>query len=107
MTKPSPMKSNIRVHNKHTQFKVISWWHKVSPISQLLLALITVYRYTLSPFLGNNCRYEPTCSRYAEQAIQRYGAGTGSIMGIKRILRCHPWHEGGYDPVPEKTENYR
>ncbi|RKX29796.1 MAG: membrane protein insertion efficiency factor YidD [Candidatus Zixiibacteriota bacterium] len=75
-------------------------------MSWLLLAAITVYRYTLSPFIGNSCRFEPTCSRYTEQAIRRFGAWRGSILGTKRVLRCHPWHEGGYDPVPDETDKH-
>jgi len=53
----------------------------------------------LSPFIGNNCRFYPTCSHYAEDALQKYGAFKGSMVAAKRLLRCHPWHEGGYDPV--------
>ncbi|UCC45421.1 MAG: membrane protein insertion efficiency factor YidD [Candidatus Zixiibacteriota bacterium] len=64
-----------------------------------LIFLIHLYRYTLSPVFGNDCRYEPTCSRYAEEALRKHGAIGGSIMALKRVLRCHPWHEGGYDPV--------
>lgn len=64
-----------------------------------LLLLIQIYRYTLSPVLGNQCIYQPTCSHYAEDALKKYGAFRGSIMAVKRLLRCHPWHEGGYDPV--------
>lgn len=64
-----------------------------------LLLLIYLYRITLSPLIGNSCRFYPTCSRYAEDALRRYGALKGSTMAAKRVLRCHPWHEGGYDPV--------
>jgi len=63
------------------------------------LAVIYVYRYTLSPYFGNACRFEPTCSRYAEEALRKYGAWKGSIMAAKRMLRCHPWGGAGYDPV--------
>ena len=76
--------------------------HKISIASYPLLALIYIYRFTLSPFFGNQCRYYPTCSHYAEEAIREYGAFRGAIMAAKRILRCHPWHEGGYDPIPPK-----
>ena len=58
-----------------------------------------MYRYSLSPIIGNSCRYYPTCSHYAEDALTKYGAFKGSMMAAKRLLRCHPWHEGGYDPV--------
>ena len=77
--------------------------HKLSPMAWLLLAVIVLYRYTLSPLIGGSCRYEPTCSHYTAGAIRRFGAWRGSIMGAQRVLRCHPWHEGGYDPVPEDT----
>ncbi len=66
----------------------------------LILALIKVYQWTLSPLLGGACRYYPSCSSYTYGAVERFGALKGSWMGIKRILRCNPWHEGGYDPIP-------
>ncbi|HOP06351.1 MAG TPA: membrane protein insertion efficiency factor YidD [candidate division Zixibacteria bacterium] len=64
-----------------------------------LILLIQIYRATLSPIYGGACRFVPTCSEYAEQALRKYGAYRGSIMAIKRVLRCHPWHAPGYDPV--------
>jgi hypothetical protein len=64
------------------------------------LFLIDVYRKLLSPFLGRNCRYEPTCSLYAREAVARYGFLKGGWLGLRRLLRCHPFHEGGIDPVP-------
>ncbi|OYW04698.1 MAG: membrane protein insertion efficiency factor YidD [Acidobacteria bacterium 37-65-4] len=67
----------------------------------LILALIKAYQWTLSPLLGGACRYYPSCSSYAYGAVERFGAIRGSWMGIKRILRCNPWFEGGCDPVPE------
>lgn len=69
-------------------------------IQQLLLALIRVYRYALSPFLGQRCRFYPSCSAYAAEALTRYGPLRGSWLAIKRVLRCHPFHPGGHDPVP-------
>ncbi|MCG6900407.1 MAG: membrane protein insertion efficiency factor YidD [Gammaproteobacteria bacterium] len=68
----------------------------------LIIQLIRGYRFLLSPWLGNHCRYYPTCSSYAITAIERHGALRGSVMGLARVLRCHPWHPGGVDPVPEK-----
>ncbi len=69
-------------------------------MSRFLLALIHIYRYSLSPLLGPNCRFFPSCSDYALQAIDKHGAGYGSWLALKRIARCHPWHPGGFDPVP-------
>lgn len=68
------------------------------------IALFTIksYQILISPLIGSKCRYQPTCSHYAAQAIDRFGTIKGSAMAIKRIARCHPWHEGGYDPVPEE-----
>ncbi len=64
------------------------------------LLLIRVYQLTLSPLLGGGCRYVPTCSNYAAEAIRRHGVARGSWLGLKRLLRCHPFHRGGFDPVP-------
>ncbi len=66
----------------------------------LLLLLIRFYRLFLSPLKPPSCRYIPTCSEYASIAIEKYGARKGAVLAIKRILRCHPFHAGGYDPVP-------
>ena len=66
----------------------------------IVLGLIRFYQRFLSPLLGSNCRYLPTCSHYTYEAIEKYGVAQGGWMGIKRIARCHPWHPGGYDPVP-------
>lgn len=65
-----------------------------------LLALISCYQYLLSPWLGNQCRFYPTCSHYAAEAINRHGALRGSWLALRRIGRCHPWHPGGIDLVP-------
>jgi putative membrane protein insertion efficiency factor len=64
-------------------------------------ALIKAYRYTLSPLIGFHCRHLPTCSEYADQALQRYGLWAGGWMTLARLLRCHPWGGTGFDPVPE------
>ncbi|HKB83835.1 MAG TPA: membrane protein insertion efficiency factor YidD [Burkholderiales bacterium] len=65
-----------------------------------LLVFIRFYQFLLSPWTGNNCRFYPTCSEYAKSAIGKYGAARGSWLATRRILRCHPWHPGGADPVP-------
>lgn len=64
----------------------------------LMILAVRIYQLTLSPWLGRNCRFHPSCSRYFIQAIQKYGAVRGGWRGVKRICRCHPWHPGGYDP---------
>jgi putative membrane protein insertion efficiency factor len=69
----------------------------------LLMWLIRAYRYGLSPYLGAHCRFEPSCSCYAEDAIARFGIVRGMWLALRRLLRCHPWHAGGVDPVPERT----
>jgi putative membrane protein insertion efficiency factor len=66
----------------------------------LLLWVLRAYQYTLRPMLGANCRFYPSCSDYARDAIERYGAAKGSWLAARRIARCHPYHAGGYDPVP-------
>lgn len=66
----------------------------------LLIALVRGYQYAISPFLGRSCRYVPSCSEYTVEAVQKHGAFWGGWLGVKRVCRCHPWHPGGYDPVP-------
>lgn len=66
----------------------------------ILRALLRIYQYVFRPMLGRNCRFVPSCSEYAMEAIERHGALYGSWLALKRIGRCHPWHPGGYDPVP-------
>lgn len=66
-----------------------------------LMALIRIYQMGISPVLGNHCRFYPSCSQYACEALERHGALRGGWLAIRRVLRCHPWHPGGVDPVPE------
>jgi putative membrane protein insertion efficiency factor len=68
---------------------------------RLMLGLIRTYQLTLSPWLGRDCRYMPTCSAYAAEAIRRFGPRRGAWLAIKRVGRCHPWGGAGYDPVPD------
>jgi uncharacterized protein len=72
---------------------------------KILLILIRGYRLYLSPLFPPSCRFQPTCSQYALEAVERFGVVKGSWLAIKRILRCHPFHPGGYDPVP-KCQNH-
>ncbi|HEY5655264.1 MAG TPA: membrane protein insertion efficiency factor YidD [Woeseiaceae bacterium] len=65
------------------------------------ILLVRFYRYAISPLLGANCRYQPTCSAYAEEALRRHGVLRGGWLALKRISRCNPWGGSGYDPVPE------
>jgi putative membrane protein insertion efficiency factor len=67
---------------------------------RFLIGLVKGYRLLLSPWLGNACRFTPTCSVYALEALQRHGAGAGTYLAAARIARCHPWCDGGHDPVP-------
>lgn len=69
-------------------------------MAKVLLALVAAYRYLLSPMLGRSCRFFPTCSEYAMEALARHGALRGTWLTVRRVARCHPWHPGGYDPVP-------
>jgi len=70
-------------------------------IRNMLMGLVRAYRFFLSPWLGSACRFEPTCSLYALDALQRHGALAGSYLAAGRLLRCHPWCAGGLDPVPD------
>jgi len=73
-------------------------------IARLLIGLVKAYRLLLSPSLGSSCRFEPSCSAYALQALQRHGAAAGSYLVVKRLGRCHPWCDGGLDPVPDLAQ---
>jgi uncharacterized protein len=74
-------------------------------MKNLLILPVRAYRYFISPMLGDHCRFAPSCSEYALEALQRHGAVKGSWLSVRRLSRCHPWHAGGYDPVPEFRPN--
>ena len=81
---------------------------KPTPVSisaKALIMLVKAYQYLLSPLLGSNCRYTPSCSSYTIEAIQLHGAAKGFLMGVWRILRCNPFSKGGYEPVPGSSEH--
>ena len=78
-----------------------------SPLAWAARALILAYRYALSPLLGPRCRFYPSCSAYALEAVDRHGALRGLWLAVRRLGRCHPWHPGGYDPVPAPAEPCR
>ncbi|MGZ5051237.1 MAG: membrane protein insertion efficiency factor YidD [Methylobacter sp.] len=71
----------------------------------VLIAIIKFYKYFISPLLGERCRFYPSCSNYSLEALQLHGTIIGSYLTLKRLLKCHPFHEGGIDPVPEKFGN--
>ena len=77
---------------------IIGWG--LLPLTWLCIALIRFYQLVLSPGLPPSCRFAPSCSQYTLEAVQRYGALKGVWLGARRLVRCHPWHPGGYDPVP-------
>lgn len=69
-------------------------------LSAPLIWLIRAYQYGISPFLGHSCRFQPSCSDYAVESLRRHGVVRGLWLAVRRIAHCHPWHPGGYDPVP-------
>jgi putative membrane protein insertion efficiency factor len=94
----SPVKSPLRSESRTFMASLArpSLWPRYA-----LMALVHAYRWTLKPWLGSACRFEPTCSAYALEALRRHGALTGSALTGWRLVRCHPWCNGGVDPVPE------
>ena len=70
-----------------------------------LLLLLRGYKLAISPYLGQNCRFHPSCSDYAAQAIDLHGPARGSLLAARRLCKCHPWHPGGLDPVPASTKS--
>jgi putative membrane protein insertion efficiency factor len=72
----------------------------------LILLLLRAYRVAISPLIGPRCRYYPSCSQYAQVAVERYGVARGSWLAVRRIARCHPWHPGGFDPVPDCDDTH-
>jgi len=77
---------------------IVGWI--LAPLTWLAIALIRFYQLFISPGLPPSCRFAPSCSQYTLEAVQRYGALKGVWLGARRLVRCHPWHPGGYDPVP-------
>lgn len=74
-------------------------------MKKILLLLLRGYQLCISPFLGQNCRFYPSCSSYAAEAIEEHGVLKGSLLGTFRLCKCHPWHPGGVDPVPKKASS--
>jgi putative membrane protein insertion efficiency factor len=72
----------------------------MTPGAAALSAAVRAYQLLLRPLIGDNCRFYPSCSAYAREALASHGAARGSVLAARRIARCHPWHQGGYDPVP-------
>lgn len=75
-------------------------------MTRLLIGLLRAYQCLLSPFFGQHCRFTPTCSQYAIDALREHGSWRGSMLAARRVLRCHPWHPGGLDPVPERRRTH-
>ena len=70
-------------------------------MTTILVTLVKLYQWLLSPYFGQQCRFTPTCSHYAIEALKTHGAAKGLLLTVKRVSRCHPWHAGGHDPVPK------
>ena len=91
---PPTAESNNRVASRLRRLAMLI----VRIPSWLLIGMVMVYRWTLSPIVGRQCRFQPTCSVYFMESVRKYGAIRGVFRGVMRICRCHPWHPGGYDP---------
>ncbi len=78
----------------------------IDPLGIVLRALVGAYRWVLSPLLGPRCRHLPTCSEYAQEALERFGGVRGDWLALRRVLRCHPWGTSGYDPVPQRFPGF-
>jgi len=74
----------------------------MTPLAHLAVGMVRAYQWTLRPIIGANCRFWPSCSEYAVEAFRTHGAARGGMLAARRILRCNPWHEGGFDPVPDR-----
>lgn len=72
-------------------------------MSSVLIAILRLYQWLISPLLGPRCRFHPSCSHYAVEALQRHGVTKGGYLALRRLACCHPWHPGGFDPVPDNT----
>lgn len=81
------------------------WTHPSRWPQDTLILLVRAYRLVLKPWLGNSCRFEPSCSAYSLQALEQHGALRGAALTTGRLLRCHPWCAGGHDPVPDRFPN--
>ena len=73
-------------------------------MGKVVIGVIKFYQYAISPLMGNNCRFHPTCSQYAKEAFERYGFFKGGYLMVRRLVKCHPFHPGGYDPVGEQAD---
>lgn len=110
MTKPQkkllgPPPSNLSAMPKASSRQGYHATHQFFTLQNVMLRLIRLYQLTLSPLIGRQCRFYPTCSHYARDAIETHGAVAGALMAIKRLLKCHPFHPGGVDLVPSPAQN--
>ncbi len=99
--------SSARRGHRHTAAVATGSRPAFRPVSASLLFLLRGYKLLISPLLPSACRFYPTCSCYMHEAIRTHGAGRGIYLGVRRLLKCHPWHPGGIDPVPTQPEPQR